>query len=197
MLVKPVATLFFGRWKQLIGGAVAALMLLPVPAMALTFIDAWAPVISTSGGPKPAPPTFSDVTNNAKQLDDLTVNMGNYQGSTATAQSSIELTRHVSVPDGSQNVSFQEQFTSQFTQAGASVTVAVKDASGHNVLFTPLSFSFQSTLTQPVTVQVFQLATRKVNGGTYTFDVKVAYNTNNKIGGWKTISPHAFEFKGL
>jgi hypothetical protein len=195
--MKFVTTLFLGRWKQLIGGVVAALMLLPVPAMALTFLGSWHATISGSGGPTPPPATFSDVTNNPGQVDDLTVNMGNYQGSTATATSSIELTRQFTVPSPSQKLSFQEQFTSQFTQAGASVSVAVKDAAGKNTLFTPLFFSIQSTIKQPVTVQVFQLATRTVSSGTYTFDVKVVYNTNNKIGGWKTISPHAFEFKGL
>ena len=42
-----------------------------------------------------------------------------------------------------------------------------------------------------------QYFTNTIKSGAYTLDVTVAYNTNNKIGSWKTISQHHFEFQGF
>ena len=103
------------------GGLAAALLLLPAPAMAaLTFNGAtWTVVSNTqSGGPTPPAAMFTDATNNPKQEDDLYVNMGAYSGSTKTANSSIELTRGVNLSTSNQFLEFEQQFTSQFTQAG-------------------------------------------------------------------------------
>jgi hypothetical protein len=196
-MLHKVNASWLGPWKRLLGALLAALALLPVPAAmaTLTFSGSWTPIISTVGGPTPPTPTFSDITNNAQQVDDLTVNMGTYQGSTALATSSIELTRPITLSTSNQSIRFTQQFISQFTQAGESVTVKVKNSSGATVL-TPITSnrSFNAT----TTLQESDLTlTNVLAKGTYTLDVKVVYNTTNKLGGWKTKSPHQFEFKGL
>jgi hypothetical protein len=133
----------------------------------------------------------------AHQQDDLFVNKGNYQGATATAVSTIELTRGITLSTANQFLEFVDQFTAQLKQAGLSATVAVKDSGGRTVL-TPLSYS---TSTNSTTFQQFQVFQAEFNNllksGNYTLDVKVTYNTNNKIGGWKTVSQHHFTFAGL
>src|SRR6516225_2393984 len=90
------------RWRQLIACLVAALMLIPVPAMALTFTSGWQSVISTSGGPTPPTPSVTDSTVGAD--DNMFVNYGTYQGSTAKAQSQITLDRNISVPSAGEAI---------------------------------------------------------------------------------------------
>jgi hypothetical protein len=196
MMFKGVARSLLRRWKQLIAGLTAALVLLPVPAMAaITFNGTWMPVISTVGGPTPPTPTWSDSTNNPGQVDNLTVNMGTYQGSTQMATSKIELTRSFSLSTDNQTLEFAQQFTSQFTKAGFDVEVHVKNSSGQNV-FNPIvsSHNLSGTTTWQETDATFANIFKK---GNYSLDVNVIYNTNNKLGGWKTISPHRFTFKGF
>ena len=191
----------FGQWKRAVGGLAAALVLLPVPAMAaLTFNGATWTVLSNtqSGGPKPPAATFTDTTNNAKQQDDLFVNMGNYNGSTATAASSIELTRGITLSSSNQLLEFEQDFMTQLKQAGVSVTVSVKNSSGQ-VVQTPLTYSASTSSTSFVKYSVSQSNFNNLlKSGAYTLDVKVTYNTNNKIGAWQSISPaNHFEFKGF
>jgi hypothetical protein len=189
------------RWQRTVGGLAAALLLIPVPAMAgLSFSGTqWTAVSnSQSGGPTPPMATFTDTLNSANQEDDLFVNMGNYSGATATAKSSIELQRGINLSTSKQLVEFEQEFSAQFEQAGMSLSVAVLDSHGKNVQ-TPLSFSFSTNSSSftPVTVKEANI-NNELKAGNYTLDVKVSYNTNNKIGAWKSISPfHHFEFEGL
>jgi hypothetical protein len=195
-MLSKVGRKLLGQWKRFVAGLLAALVLLPVPAMAaITFNGTWTPVISTVGGPTPPTPLWSDATNNPGQVDDLTVNMGTYQGSTQQATSKIELTRPINLSTDNQTIEYLNQFTSQFTKAGVNVEVWVKNSSGQVVL-NPIvvSHNFSNTTTLQETDMTFANTLKK---GNYTLEVQVIYNTNNKVGGWKTISPHKFEFKGL
>jgi hypothetical protein len=201
MPIKTIALKLVGRWKQLVGGLVAALVLLPVPAMALTFSGSWKAVILTKGKPLPPKPTFADVTNNAKQKDQLTVNMGNYQGVKTVSVSSIELTRRFSISAPSQQLQVEDQLFNQFARSGGQVTVVVKDMNGH-VVTTPLRFRtpFPPTNFGGFTPfgdgEKFQSSPFSLKKGHYIFDVKIVYRSGHH-GGWKTISPHQFEFVGF
>jgi flagellar hook assembly protein FlgD len=181
--------------KRAIVGLLTLLVLIPAPAMALTFTGNWVATTSVSGGPTPPTPTFNDFTNNPSQVDDLIVNSGTYQGATQVASSTIELRRGISLSK-TQTVEFEDQFVSQFKQAGTTVSVSVLSSSGQTVL-TPISLSAQFTGPSTWELAYSAATTAKLKSGTYTLDVKVTYNTNNKIGGWKTISPNHFEFTGF
>jgi hypothetical protein len=181
-------------WWRLTTSLVAVLILVPVPAMALTFTGPWQAVTSTSGGPTPPAATFSDVTNGGD--DNLFVNMGNYQGTTQKALSVIALTRNISVPSSGEAIQFAHAFTTDFKQGGVDVAVAVFDNHGHLVA-TPITFDKQTTSTTFTTISANQSVKQNINGGNYILSVGIAYNTNNKIGGWKTKSQHHFEFLGL
>jgi hypothetical protein len=183
-------------WRRLLGGAVAALVLLPMPAMALTFLGSWTKTTSVSGGPTPSAPTVTDSTSG--QDDSLVVDMGNYQGATATANSSITLTRQIQITStGSQQIEFLHSATSQFAQGGESLSLKVEDASGKTVLFTPITFSYSNASSKMATVLDNELYKTALGKGTYTLVVNVTYNTNNKLGGWKKISAHQFEIEGF
>jgi len=216
MLIKSFAVSLLSRWKQLLGGLVAALFLVPVPALALTFTGGWQAVIDREGKPKPPPPRFNDVTNNRGQKDLLTVNMGNYQGGKVKAASRIDLTRRFNISAASQLLEFQDHFAAQFSQAGALVKVAVRDTMGRAVLRatiddqgefiilgappvmrTPLKFNknFPSSAFQTVNGDLDKIF--RLKKGHYFLEVEVVYTTNRRTGGWRTISPHQFEFIGL
>jgi hypothetical protein len=186
------------RWQRVVGGLAAALLLVPVPAMAaLTFNGSWSVVQNTqSGGPTPPAAGFTDTTNNAKQQDDLSIDIGNYQGVTATASSTIELTRSITLSSSNQLLEFEQDFKNQLKQAGVSVTVTVKQ--GSTVVQTPLNFSASTRSSSFVSFSVNQSnINNRLASGNYTLDVKVSYNTNNKLGGWKAASAHHLDFEGL
>jgi hypothetical protein len=189
--------------RRFLGGAAAALLLMPMPAMALTFLGSWTPSISVSGGPTPPTPTFTDsVTNNGGKAEDvLNVFMGDYQGQTATANSSITLTRQFDITNPAQVLQFQHNATTMLSQAGENVTLQVKNGAGQ-VLFTPVNFAFSTNSTTFVSVQDSELyrTALSMNPATqhYMLVANVTFNTNNKVGGWKTKSAaHVFDIQGF
>jgi hypothetical protein len=192
-LMKQIAASSRGGWR-LAGSLLAAALLMPLPAMALTFTSNWQGVTAVSGQPTQTAATFTDSTDNSKQEDDLFVNLGNYQGATKTAVSAIALARNITVSGPSEAIDFAHQFASQFKQAGVNVAVAIFDNQGHLVAV-PITFSQSTNSTNFATISANQSATQTIKGGNYVLSVGIAYNTNNKIGGWKTISQHHFEFE--
>ncbi len=182
------------RSGRLFGGLAAAVLLLPLPAMALTFTSAWQAVTLQSGGPTPPKPTFTDSTTGG--ADSLTVNMGSYQGQTKTAVEAIALARSITVPTAGEAIQFAEQFATQFKQGGVDLAVAVFDNHG-NLVAAPITFNQQTNSKAFTTITGNQSVKQTINGGNYILTVGVAYNTNNKIGGWKAISAHHFQITGL
>jgi hypothetical protein len=181
-------------WRRLIVCLVAALILIPAPAMALTFTSAWQAATSLSGGPTSPTPTVTDVTNGGD--DNLFVNMGNYQGSTQKATSIITLERQISVPSPGEAISMASAFATDFKQGGVDVAVGVFDSRGHLVAL-PITFDQQTNSTVFTTISANQTTTQNLKGGDYFLAVAISYTTNNKVGGWNTKSVHHFEFLGL
>jgi hypothetical protein len=193
MRLRPIAEALIGRPVRLLAALMALGLLLPVPALALTFTSSWQAVVSTSGGPTPPTPTFTDDTDG--HVDNLLVNMGAEQASKANSSSTIELTRTFSL-DASEKVEFEERLRSEFQNAGATATVSVKDATGKTVV-TPINISVNNTSDKLKTLGDFDRESSRLAKGSYTLDVKVHYFTNNKVGAWKSISTHhQFEFEG-
>ena len=182
------------RGWRVLGGLVAAALLMPLPAMALTFTSAWQSSTAVFGGPTPTAATFTDTTNGGD--DNLFVDMGSYQGKTKTAASAIGLARSINVPSAGEAIDFAQQFASQFKEAGVNLAVAVFDSKG-NLVAAPITFSQSNSSTTFTTISANQSVTRTLKGGNYTLAVGIVYNTNNKIGGWKAISKHHFEIDGL
>jgi hypothetical protein len=181
---------------RMAGGLLAAGLLMPLPALALTFTGSWQAATYVSGAPTPTAPTFTDSVTNVspnQQDDNLTVNLGTYQGATQTAISSIALARGITVSSPSEAIDFADQFAAQFKQAGVNVAVAVFNSKGQLVA-APLTFSQSTNSTAFTTISANQNVTQTFKAGNYTLAVGIAYNTNNKMGGWKAISRHHFEF---
>ncbi len=182
------------RGGRVLGGLAAVVLLMPLPVLALTFTSPWQAATVVSGAPTPTPATFSDTTSGGD--DDLFVNMGNYQGQTKTAISAIGLAWTITVPSAGEAIDFAEQFASSFKEAGVALTVAVFDSKG-NLVAAPLTFGQSTNSTTFTTISANQNVIRTLKGGNYILTVGILYVTNNKIGGWKTISKHHFEIDGL
>jgi hypothetical protein len=194
MRIQNFASGLLRRGKAVIAGLAAATLLMPVPAMAITYLGSWQASFSQTGGPTPPKPTFSDAVSG--QNDTLLVDMGEYQGATATATSTIQLTRQVSISSSSQAVQFDHSFSGLFEQAGYSVKLSVLDSKGKSLVAINVSRSTTSkTFTE---LQDSINALDSLAKGTYTLVVTITDQTNNKIGGWKrnTSQEHEFDFQG-
>ena len=182
--------------RRMTGGLLAAVLLLPLPAMALTYTSAWTATTSDSGGPTPPKPVYTDSV--VGQRDDLTVDMGTYQGATSNAKSTISLTRGFSITQaGGQNVMAEADFAAYLAYAGLAVSEQVKDSKGHVIMdlsggiFNANNTSGAKTLYTGAGSTVVKIA-----DGNYTINVSITYNTNNKIGSWSMKSKHHFEALG-
>jgi hypothetical protein len=189
--------------RRMTGGLLAAALLIPVPAMALTFTSNWSATYPTpSGAPTPIKPSFTDAT--VGQRDDLTVDMGTYQGTGGMnkggfyATSTINLTRGFSVTQaGGQNVFAEADYATYLADAGLAVSEQVKDSKGHLIM--DLSggiFNEQNTSGTKTLYANSASTTQKIADGNYTLTVSITYNTNNKIGSWSMKSKHHFEAIG-
>ena len=188
------------RMRGVAGGLVAALLLMPLPAMAITFLGSWSPTFTQTGGPTPPTPTIvSDSVTNAGQDDQLLVNMDQYQGSTAKASSQIVLTRQIQITSSSQTVEFDHTYDALFSFAGYTTTVQVKDLQGH-VVITPINVSKSNTSGTFKELQDNANVRQSLANGTYNLVVTITNTTNNKVGGWKFNpghkSEHEFDFQG-
>jgi hypothetical protein len=183
------------RWRRVVPGLAVALLLMPTPALALTFLTPWSTTFTQTGGPTPPTPIVNDSVNG--QDDHLTVDMGNYTGSTAVATSTVQLTRQIQVTSASQAIQYAHAAGNTFQQAGETVTVVLKNASGSTTLSTPISVSFTNNSTIPVTFSDSETVRNTLNNGTYTLVVTVTHKTNNKLGSWKKKSQHVFDFAGF
>ena len=181
---------------RVFAGLVAAVVLAPVPVMALSFTSPWNASYSQSGGPTPTKPTFTDTV--VGQRDDLTVDMGAYNGSTAPAKSSITLTRGFSITNsGGQNVFAEADYASYLAYAGFTASEQVKDSKGHVVM--DLSggiFNVNNTSGTSTLYSNSASGTVKIDPGNYTIAVTLTYSTNNKMGSWHMKSKHHFEAMG-
>lgn len=189
----PAALKHSGR---VLAGLLAAVVLMPVPAMALTFTSNWAASYSQSGGPTPPKPTFTDTVSG--QRDDVTIDMGTYNGSTSQAASAITLTRNFSITNsGGQNVFAEADYSSYLANAGFAAGEVVTDSKGHVVC--SLSGGIFSVNNSSATSKLYtNSASTTVNipKGNYTITLGLAYYTNNKVGSWKMKSKHHFEAMG-
>src|SRR5262249_22824562 len=116
--------------RRVVGELVTALLLMPMPALALTHLRSRHALTPLVGHPTPPTPVVTDSVSGQK--DTLLVDMGVYTPSTATqtASSQVVLTRQVEIDKASQAIEFTHNFAGLFAYAGYNVTVQVKDSSG-------------------------------------------------------------------
>jgi hypothetical protein len=198
--------------RRLLGGLLAALLLVPMPVLAsVTFSGSWSPTFSTSGSPTPPTPTFSDsTTSNGShgQQDVLDVGMGTYNGNPASKPSqesfeTITLTRQINwSPSGPENLNgvwTLDEFLNSAAQGADQVNVL--NSKGNVVTHLIGNQMYMGSGSTPSEVKMSDhefLPPSQLPAGTYTLQVTVQLHTlvNNKLGGqWKSKSKsHEFDF---
>jgi hypothetical protein len=115
------------RWARLLGVTLAALFLVPVPALALTFLGPWQVLSNfhSAGIPAAIVSLLPDTTNGKGPLGILSVNMGNAQPGTAGV-SSVVIQRQFEVSKArGERLFLNEDFGSQLKDAGFAIRAAV------------------------------------------------------------------------
>jgi hypothetical protein len=198
--------------RRLLGGLLAALLVVPMPVLAsVTFSGSWSPVTSMTGTPTPPTPTFNDVTTSNGshgQQDVLDVNMGTYNGNPASntqqeAFETITLTRTINwQPTTSEKLNgvwTLDEFLN--SAAGGVDAVDVLDSHGNFVTHLIGQRTYTGSGTTPTETKMSaneNLTRSQLPAGTYQLQVTVQLQTlvNNKLGGqWKSKSKsHDFDF---
>jgi hypothetical protein len=179
-----------GPWKKMLAGVAVATLLLPVPALALTFLGSWVFTSVITGG-APVPTTsFSDSANGGS----LTIGMGSYSA-TPSASSEITATRNFTIPSGGQMVSVFRSWITTLQQANLQVKINIMKTNGN----TSLDFNSADSagLTQTTFTRTFTNSQR-LTPGTYKVVIDILYKTNAATPHkWINSSPHRFDFTGV
>jgi hypothetical protein len=192
--------------RRMTGGLLAAALLIPLPAMALTYNGNW--TVKTDTASWGATPPSLDLGTQSGQEDDLYVNMGAYNNSsnsTSAATSTITLSRGFSVTGtngkvkNGQNVFLETDYATFLQFAGLSVSEVVTDSNNHPVMNLSGGPLMQNQGNGSKLFANTANTNHNLNDGNYTITLSITYNANNKMhepGSWFNKSRHHFEILG-
>jgi hypothetical protein len=176
--------------------AFALLLLVPVPALALTFLGSWRYFTATN------PANSSDVVGAFRTSSDnpndygLIIGMGMVSPPATITSFSVTATRDFQITDNSQLVKIAHTFGSLLENAGINVTISIQR---YGVANDPFNFPPDS-ITAGNTPQNVGLdnffSQRTLSMGLYRLSLTVTYN-RTPPGKWNNSSPHTFTFQGL
>jgi hypothetical protein len=182
---------------RVFAGLVAAVVLAPVPVMALTYSNTFSYNLSYSGSPAaPSKPSYTETIKG--QEDDVTVDMGTANNTSAT--STLTFSRNITVGAGGESVFGEADYGVNLASAGFTSSEKVTDSKGKTVYLNLAGGQFNVNNTGANQTYAYsQDTTSKLAAGNYIFTLTVAYHTNNKVGSWSinAKSKHHFELLGL
>jgi hypothetical protein len=172
-------------WKRIVPLAVTAVLLLAVPASALTFLTPWqfAQTKQEKGAPTALfDPTFGDG-------ETLLVDMG--ATSSPKAKSRVEASREFRVDSGDNLIGITHMFETLLVDASLKVEMKLKPEKG---------FKLKSVKGDGQLVGLNQTFVHTLPQGDYTLKIKIDYK--NKNGGWDNSapapgSPHTFSIQSI
>ena len=182
-------------WKRGLAGAIAALFLLPVPALGLTFLTPW---VFTQSQLR-APP-FRTSTGDLPRGDFLQLDMGaNLKWRSAT--SSITATRVFRITNPTEAVTFAQDLQALMRGSNLNVSVQVRKLNG-----TGLQLELPP-IHERTGIRLLRLARRSsfntllLTGGDYSVTVRVTYR-KNRLGLWDSTasdsgSPYRLTITGI
>jgi hypothetical protein len=179
------------------GLAFALLLLVPVPALALTFLGSWNFFSATTGG------GGSDIVNNTFHINvdnpnnySLAIGMGFVNPPSTITKYSVTATRDFQITDPSQLVKIAHFFGSFIQDAGINVTINIQR---YGVANDPFNFPpYSITAGNPgqfVGLNNF-FSQRSLSMGLYRLSLTITY-MRTPPGTWNNSSPHTFTFQGL
>ena len=122
-------------WRQLAGGLVTGLLLIPIPLYAITFTGSWAITTASKTGAAPTPQGFQSSDRKAVRFE-----MGNYTATSGPSSNLVVAKNNFTVASGGELVEVTATFSTLLTKGNHSVRVEFFDPGG-----TALSFPFLGT----------------------------------------------------
>jgi hypothetical protein len=176
-------------WKRVVLGVVTAALLLPLPAMAITFLGSWSVIQFRTGGAPAATVTSGDSGGGGF----LSVNLGNYSASRA-AVSQVTAVRSFRVRSSGELVNFERQLSTQIRNANLKVEVQFLRITGRSKF--PISSVTESAGSTMRTVNFNQTDSRFLTGGLY-MAVLTVRQQKSASGSWNNVSPYRFTFTSI
>ncbi len=183
--------------RNMAGLAFALLLLVPVPALALTFLGSWNYFSATNpaGNTASILGTFQNSTDNPNNYL-LQIGMGAPKPTSIVTSYSVTATRDFQITDPSQLVKIAHSFSSYLQDAGINVTINIQRYGVANDPFNFPPYSITAdNFGKTVGLDNF-FSQRSLSMGLYRLSLTITY-TRTPSGGWNNSSPHTFTFKGL
>ena len=176
-------------WKRVVVGVVTAALLLPLPALAITFLGSWSITQFRTGGAPAAAVTSSDSGGGGF----LSIDMGAYSAP-RSAVSQVTAVRSFRVRSSGELVNLERQFATELRNSNLKVDVQFQRITGRtNFRINPVTESAGGTLQ---TVSFNQTDSRFLTGGLYRAVITVRQQ-KSASGLWNNVSPYRFAFTSI
>lgn len=181
---------FWGWWQRVIVGVITAAVLLPVPALALTWTSPWFITQDQRGGAPAATVAFGDFLGGGF----LSIDMGSY-ATPRTAHSNVSATRTFSIGGTGNFLAIMDSYASSLRQAGLTVIIDVRRVDGGDNIFTAGPLNEQAGRRSRF-VSGIRSEIDFLDAGDYQVTIDVRYNKAGR-GAWTNVSAHRFTFMDL
>lgn len=183
--------------RSFIGATLALALLIPVPALGLTFLGSWRFFTSNVGGlpTNLTPPGIVDNPNDYQ----LTINMGKVDPPSTVSKYSVTATRDFSIADPSELIRISHSFGTFMRDGNINVTMTIQRYGVANdpFNFPPYSFSapaYPAPVSNPSLDDFFKQS--PLTQGLYRLSLTLTYIRNpNDNSNWNNSSPHVFNFR--
>jgi hypothetical protein len=180
--------------RNMVGLALAILLLAPVPAMGLMFLGSWNFFQSQLG----VPGSFQSSTDNPNNYG-LTIGMGVVAPPSSITKYSVTATRDFQISDASELIRISHSFASLLNDGSINVTLTIQQFGVANDPFNFPPYSV-SAPPGPPPGSFFSLddffKTGTLTKGLYRLSLTITYQ-RTPTGSWNNSSPHTFNFRGL
>lgn len=182
--------------RNMAGLAFALLLLVPVPALALTFLGSWNFFSATTGGGGSdiVNGTFNNNSDNPNNYG-LVIGMGFVNPPSTITKYSVTATRDFQITSESQLVAIAHSFGSLLNNGSINATISIQR---YGVANDPFNFPPYSITTPPGTFVGLNNFSRigRLTLGLYRLSLTITY-MRTPTDTWNNSSPHTFTFQGL
>lgn len=176
-------------WKRIVAGVVTAALLLPLPAMAITFLGSWSVTQFRTGSPPVAVVSSGDTGGGGF----LSIDMGSYTAP-RSAVSQVTAVRTFRVRSSGELLNLDRQFSTQLRNANLNLDVQFQRITGRSSFrINPITESAGSTTR---TVGLNRTDSRFMTGGLYRAVITVRQH-KSATGMWNNVSPYRFTFTSI
>lgn len=186
--------------RTIIGATLALLLLIPVPALGLTFLGTWKFFSSTTGG------TVTDGDTSQFGFDapgnyGLQIGMGKVDPPSNVTKYSVTATRDFQITSPSELIRISHTFGSYIRDGSINVTMTIQRYGVANDPFNFPPYSFSAPAGPPPGMfaglnDFFRTGT--LTQGLYRVSLTITYTrTTGQNSSWNNSSPHQFNFRGL